>query len=52
MLLGNAGIVSIIALLVPGFSDAAPREAAQRVGVLVAGLLALLTLVRSSRFAR
>lgn len=52
MFLGNAGIVSIIASLVLGFSDAAPREAAQRVGVLVAGLLVLLALVRSSRFAR
>lgn len=47
MFLGNAGIVSIIASLVLGFSDAGAREATQRLGVLVAGLLVLLALVRS-----
>lgn len=52
MLLGNAGIISIIASLVLGFSAAGPREAAQRVGVLVVGLLLLLILVRSDRAAR
>ncbi len=51
MLVGNAGIVSIIASLVLGFSEAGPRQAAQRVGVLVAGLLVLLALVRSERVA-
>ncbi|MFO7777273.1 MAG: TrkA C-terminal domain-containing protein [Nitriliruptoraceae bacterium] len=52
MLLGNAGIVSIIASLVLGFSAADPREAAQRIGVLVVGLLLLLVLIRSNRVAR
>lgn len=47
MFLGNAGIVSIIASLVLGFADAGAREATQRLGVLVAGLLVLLALVRS-----
>lgn len=51
MLLGNAGIVSIIASLVLGFAEAAPRQALQRLGVLVAGLGLLLIVVRSERFA-
>lgn len=50
MFLGNAGIVSIIATLILGFSDTGAREAAQRLGVLVLGLLLLLALVRSDRF--
>lgn len=52
MLLGNAGIVSIIASLVLGFSAAGPREAAQRIGVLVLGLLLLVVLIRSKKVAR
>jgi len=52
MLLGNVGIVSIIASLVLGFSAAGPREAAQRIGALVLGLLLLLVLIRSDRIAR
>lgn len=52
MLLGNAGIVSIIASLVLGFSAAGPRQAAQRIGVLVIGLAVVLALVRSDRVAR
>lgn len=52
MLLGNAGIVSIIASLVLGFSEAGPAQAAQRIGVLVVGLLLVLVLVRSDRVAR
>jgi|SRR6056297_2297477 len=51
MLLGNAGIVSIIASLVLGFSEAGLRQGAARIGVLVAGLVALVLLVRSERFA-
>lgn len=52
MLLGNAGIVSVIASLVLGFSEAGPRQATQRIGVLVVGLLLVLVLVRSDGFAR
>jgi hypothetical protein len=52
MLLGNAGIVSIITSLVLGFSAAGPRQSAQRIGVLVVGLLLLVVLVRSNRVAR
>lgn len=52
MLLGNAGIVSIIASLVLGFTEAGPRQAVQRIGVLLVGLLVLLLLVRSEAVAR
>lgn len=41
MLLGNAGIVSVVASLVLGFSDAGGRDALLRLGVLVVGLLVL-----------
>ena len=47
MLLGNAGIVSVIASLVIGLRDAPGRQLALRLGVLVVGLVVLW--VASSR---
>lgn len=50
MLLGNAGIVSVVASLVLGFSGASLRQALGRLGVLVLGLLLLWWLTSTERF--
>lgn len=52
MLFGNAGIVSVIASLVLGFSGAEPLQALSRFGVLLAGLGALWLLTTTDRFNR
>lgn len=52
MLLGNAGIVSVIASLVVGFVGAESQAAALRLLVLAAGLLGLWLLARTNWFNR
>lgn len=52
MLLGNAGIVSVVASLVLGFSGVGTQEMFRRLGVLIVGLGALWLLTRSERFHR
>lgn len=52
MLLGNAGIVSVVTSLVLTFIDAGGRTAASRLGVLGVGLLVLWYIARTERFDR
>lgn len=52
MLLGNAGLVSVVASLVLGFSGAGGRGAALRLAVLVGGLLLLFVVTRTRWFER
>lgn len=52
MLLGNAGIVSVITSLVLSFNDAGSRDAAARLTVLAAGLLLLWLITRTQWFDR
>lgn len=50
MLLGNAGLVSVVASLVLGFSGTGGRAAALRLGVLVGGLVVLFVVTRTRWF--
>lgn len=52
MLLGNAGLVSVVASLVLGFSGTGGRAAALRLGVLGGGLVALFLATRTRAFER
>lgn len=52
MLLGNAGLVSVVASLVLGFSGTGGRAAAVRLGVLAGGLIVLFVLTRTRWFER
>ncbi len=52
MLLGNAGIASVVASLVLGFSGATRGQSLLRLGVLLAGLLVLWAATRTAAFDR
>lgn len=50
MLLGNFGLVTVVASLVLGFAGTGGRSAALRLGVLVVGLVVLFVVTRTDRF--
>jgi hypothetical protein len=52
MLIGSAGVVTVIATLMLSFVGAGEREAGLRVALLLAGLVGLLALAQSAAFDR
>lgn len=52
MLVGSAGLVTVIATLMLGFTDAGGRQALHRILALLGGLVALFLLARSAWFDR
>lgn len=52
MLIGSAGLVTVIATIILGFTGAGDVQALRRVGVLIVGLALLLALARSAWMER